>query len=45
VNKVDINCHENIAPVVICRHAPKELWPEIMKLIDKEFPEKTNRSR
>ncbi|NJB38202.1 hypothetical protein [Croceivirga sp. JEA036] len=39
VSKAELGCEEYISPVIIFRHAPKEFWPEIRQLIDKEFTE------
>ncbi len=40
VSKKELGCSEDIAPVVIFRHAPKEYWNEIQPLIEKEYAEK-----
>ena len=40
VSKAELGCEAYIAPVIIFRHAPREFWPEIRPLIEKEFAEK-----
>lgn len=40
VSKKGLGCTENIAPMIIFRHAPKEYWKEIKPLIEKEYAEK-----
>ncbi len=40
VSKEQLGCTQYIAPVIIFRHAPRELWDEIRLLVEKEFSEK-----
>jgi hypothetical protein len=40
VSKDGLGCSEDIAPVLIFRHAPEEFWDELKPLIDKEYAEK-----
>ena len=36
-SKNKIGCEQEMMPVVIFRHAPKELWPEIEQVIEIEY--------
>ncbi|MEZ2414517.1 hypothetical protein ACA086_06085 [Muriicola sp. E247] len=40
VSKEQLGCTQNIAPVIIFRHTPRELWEKIRPVVEKEYSEK-----